>query len=189
MVLRLFRESRAKSLSTGRPTWTEASGVDGHVVQVYGGAFPGESIAAFLQEGLDAGEVAVVIATPKHLEHLQRLMGPRAGTIFLDAESTLARFMEDGGPDRMRFMETVGELVRHAGRLGNGRVRAFGEMVVLLCEDGRPQHALALERLWNDLASGHSIRLLCSYPAKAMGSGSRSKAVELHDAHTHVLDA
>ncbi|OLD94612.1 MAG: hypothetical protein AUG80_18310 [Candidatus Rokubacteria bacterium 13_1_20CM_4_68_9] len=43
-------------------------------------------------------------------------------------------------------------------------MRAFGEMVALLCAKGNLNGALRLEELWNDLGSGKSFSLLCAYP-------------------------
>jgi hypothetical protein len=89
----------------------------------------------------------------------------------LDARETLAEFMVDGHPDRQRFDATVGELVRRA--LGHGRgLCAFGEMVALLWEDGAPEAAIELERLWNGLQDRHDFSLLCAYPAWMVGGGA-----------------
>jgi hypothetical protein len=67
------------------------------------------------------------------------------------------------GPDARRFAEVIAEAIRRARR-GEGRVRAFGEMVALLALDGRWQAALHLEELWSALVAEHSLSLLCAYP-------------------------
>jgi hypothetical protein len=56
----------------------------------------------------------------------------------------------------MQFAEVIGGLVdrvRVNCQGQNPRVVAFGEMVSLLWEQGKPDAAIALERLWNDLAA------------------------------------
>jgi PAS domain-containing protein len=67
------------------------------------------------------------------------------------------------------FRNVIGTLVEQvsavAERHGRGLV-AFGEMVALLWADGNQPAALALERLWNDLAKTHSFQLRCAYPMR-----------------------
>ena len=46
-------------------------------------------------------------------------------------------------------------------------MRAYGEMVALLWDDGDVASALALEDLWNDLGDVRAFELLCAYPMSA----------------------
>ena len=134
-------------------------------------------IGRFVAEGLASGSRTIVIATPAHraaldevlLQHPVDVDQARAtgDYLALDAAETLAQFMVDGAPDPGRFRATVGSLVARAGE--NGRaVRAFGEMVALLWADGNVTGALALESLWNDLATDYEFELLCAYPATVL---------------------
>jgi PAS domain S-box-containing protein len=70
--------------------------------------------------------------------------------------------MVDGWPDRSRFETAVGSLVRSAAA-GGRAVRAYGEMVALLCAEGHYDAAIALEGLWNDLAQTCTFSLFCAY--------------------------
>ena len=161
----------------------------GHVVQFYAGSYPDETIARFVQEGIDAGEVAIVIATPAHVRAIDGRLDGRGRVLYLDADETLAKFMVHGRPDRLRFLDTVGDLVEQAAQHGNGCVRAFGEMVVLLCERGEPEAAHELEELWNDLGRRHSLKLLCSYPLAVLAGGNRTYQTRLRDTHSHAAVA
>lgn len=187
-ILRAFREHRGRRLAMALPEWQPAGDSQcGHVVQFYGGAFPVDSVAKFLREGLAAGEVGIMVATPKHTMAVQTKLGGSGRCIFLDAEETMAKFMVDGRPDRTRFMDTVGDLVAQAAQMGNGRVRAFGEMVVLLCQKGEPEAAHELETLWNELGAKHSLKLLCSYPLTAFLGRNKPYETKLRDTHAYAV--
>jgi len=187
-ILRALREHRGRRLAMALPEWQPSEDSQcGHVVQFYGGAFPVDAVAKFLGEGLAAGEVGVVIATPEHTMAVQTKLGGSGRCIFLDARETMARFMVHGRPDRTKFLDTVGDLVAQAAQMGNGRVRAFGEMVVLLCESGEPEAAHELEELWNELGRRSSLKLLCSYPISAFVGRNKAFEGKLRDTHSHAV--
>jgi signal transduction histidine kinase len=149
-----------------------------HVVQFYAeDGFLLDELSRFIGTALGAGEAAVVIATKKHREGLaQRLKAWGLDTanavaqrryIELDATETLSKFMKGGWPDAYRFAEVVGsviEMVAAAAERKPRHVAAFGEMVALLWMEGKPEAAIRLEQLWNDLARTHSFSLRCAYP-------------------------
>lgn len=170
------------------PAWKEgqASSTCNHVVQFYAGPFPAQDVADFVKAGLEQGEGAVIIATPAHTKALRKRLQGHSVT-YLDAEETLERFLVHGRPDRMRFMDTVGKVARDAAQAGNGNVRAFGEMVVLLCERGEPEAAAELESLWNELGQRQAMKLLCSYPSGVFTGRSRGHRDRLRGLHTHAV--
>ena len=47
---------------------------------------------------------------------------------------------------------------------GGRPVRAYGEMVALLWDDGLVNAAIQLEAMWNELGRAHSFSLFCGYP-------------------------
>jgi hypothetical protein len=77
-------------------------------------------------------------------------------------------------------------------RLSKGRkpcrMRAYGEMVNLLWQQGKTDQAIALEILWNQLAGIYDFSLLCGYASRAFQI-SRGDAGYRHVCaqHTHVL--
>ena len=187
-IFQVLRKRRARRFSSPLPAWRpEDDAGRGHIVQFYGGAFPADAVAGFLREGIEAGEVCIVIAEPRHITAIDRQLDRSGKCIYLDAEKTMAKFMVNGRPDRTKFMDTVGDLVNEAAQAGGGRVRAFGEMVVLLCQRGEPEAAHQLEALWNELGRRHRLRLLCSYPIDALEGRSRSMAIPLRDSHSHAV--
>ncbi len=68
--------------------------------------------------------------------------------------------------------------------------RVFGEMVDLLCRDGRPGTADELERLWNVLAKTRRFSLLCGYRLDIFDPQTQSEAMpDICREHSHVLPA
>jgi signal transduction histidine kinase len=176
--------SRFATVSTGvtgqpapLPHW-HASERSGHVVQFYSDdSFLIESLSRFVGAALVAGDSAIIIATPEHRNGLAHRLSERALNlgkaaregryITLDANEALSRFMHNGLPDRDAFAATIGAEVGRAAASAlrrNARVVAFGEMVALLFAEGRPDAAIKLEQLWNDLARQHAFSLRCAYP-------------------------
>jgi PAS domain S-box-containing protein len=150
----------------------------GHVVQFYAeDAALLDSIARFIATALEAGDAAVAIATDSHRDGLKQRLAARGidveaairrgKFIPLDAAETLSKFMSDGAPVPEAFAEVVGAVFDRARATLHarpGRVVAFGEMVALLWGQGKPEAAIQLEQLWNDLAQTHDFSLRCAYP-------------------------
>jgi hypothetical protein len=90
----------------------------------------------------------------------------------LDARDTLHALMPDGELDPDRFEQVIGTVIKAAGQ-GGHPVRAYGEMVSLLWDDGLVNAAVQLEEMWNQLARRHPFSLLCSYPAASVLGDAR----------------
>jgi signal transduction histidine kinase len=152
--------------------------LSGHVVQFYGeDDFLLDELSRFIGTALGAGEAAVVIATEDHRDGLARrlqawgLDTARAvahGRYFVcDAAETLTKITSGGWPDPVRFAEVVGGLIARVSAGSDReprRIAAFGEMVALLWAAGKPDAAIRLEQLWNELARTFSFSLRCAYP-------------------------
>jgi signal transduction histidine kinase len=149
-----------------------------HAVQFYGedGSLLDE-LSRFIGTSLGAGESAVVIATKDHRDGLARRLKAfgldttnavvQGRYVVLDAAETLAKITVGGWPDAALFAEVIGSVmatVTAAAGSEHARVAAFGEMVALLWLDGKPEAAVRLEQLWNDLARTYSFSLRCAYP-------------------------
>jgi hypothetical protein len=174
-----------------------------HAVQIYADLDElAESVATYLARGFDAGEPAIVVATPEHAERfLDKLTsrGWNAARIerdaclrVEDAEATLAAIMQGGGsPSRAVFEQIVGGLLDDAEKRAPGReARAFGEMVDLLSERGDTRAAADLEDLWNDLGRRRRFSLLCGYHLDVFDRASQVGTLpDVCRAHSHVLPA
>ena len=156
-----------------------------------------QAVSTFVAEGIAAGDPIVIIATEAHRRAFcDRLRSQgtsldaalQAGQLLLwDARETLSRFMDGAMPDWNRFLATVGATVDRVARWHDtGHVRAYGEMVDSLWRDGKPDAAIRLEEMWNDLQHGRSFDLLCAY---SMGSFYKEPAAlaRVCATHSHVL--
>ena len=132
------------------------------------------TVAQFLSDGLTSGQPGLVIASPSHTHKIVRTLAGlgldvealrKTGELqFFDAQKTLASFMFGGLPDPALFRSNVGEVIE---KLCAGRVpcpiRAYGEMVDILWQEGNADGAIKLEILWNQLAATCDFALLCGY--------------------------
>jgi MEDS: MEthanogen/methylotroph, DcmR Sensory domain len=164
-----------KSITTLSPETQLASR---HEVQFYSDeATLLEGLVPFLADALRAGDRVIVIATEPHRKlirhHLQaKDLDWSAVTgseqyVSLDATQALSAFMDDSGPNWERFSALFAPLacrVQAMAECKQKSVVAFGEMVALLCAQGRPEAALRLEQMWNELLKTHNFLLRCAYP-------------------------
>jgi MEDS: MEthanogen/methylotroph, DcmR Sensory domain len=97
--------------------------------------------------------------------------------------------MADGVPQWQAFHDIVGALLgglcaRYPG------VRAYGEMVDLLWQQGRRDAALRLEGYWNELGKEHALSLFCAYRMDALDSDAYVGPLDsVCNAHSHFLPA
>lgn len=132
-----------------------------------------KSLTDYFSVGLKKGETCIAIATPTHLASLNALLRTNGINvseaitsgqyIMLDAAETLAEFMDNGNPDYQKFLSSVGRII-HLAAGKDKPIRAFGEMVSLLREQGNQVGLIRLEEYWHDLVKEHSFSLYCGYP-------------------------
>jgi hypothetical protein len=160
-----------------------------------------KNVVNFLLDGLEQGDALLVITTPDRnrafatglLEagidpdksHRERRL------LFADAGQTLRRFMVDGQPDWRRFERTIGALIAEVRPLpDNGGLRAYGEMVGLLWQEGQFSAAIRLEQFWNKLMGANALHLFCAYPIDVFGKDFESRALDaVLCEHTHLVPA
>lgn len=147
-----------------------------------------------------SGETAIVVATDLHCRAFRAKLESvgidanrehRQNFVFLDAATTMSRFITEGRIDRAGFHAVVGGIIRDA--LQNGLpVRVYGEMVALLWEEGDVVAAIELESLWNELGNELPFSLFCAYPnAVVSGSehiGALQQICHLHSSVTQLTD-
>lgn len=156
-----------------------------------------EIVAAYLSAATLEGDAVIVIASPEHRAAIRScLTGAGADPdtaegdgrlTVLDADEMLSCFMVDGRPQPSAFDAAVGSLVRQAASAGRP-VRAYGEMVARLWAEGNVAGAVALERLWNELAEQIEFGLFCAYPRRFMeDEGVAGPFSEVCALHSHVV--
>jgi hypothetical protein len=182
--------------NTSEIFWGEISPCE-HLVQIYqdDGVFL-DTLEGFVAGGLRTGDGVVVIATPEHLLALEARL-QRAGFdperaaledqyIALPAKQTLAKFMIRGWPDDILFDGVVTDLLKRAGK-GGRRVRAFGEMVALLWNEGHTGATVRLEHLWHRMCHERGFSLFCAYPRVGVTQDADLSMKEICAAHSKVV--
>lgn len=164
------------------------------MVQVYRNRdFLVDAVSLYVGAGLRAGDAAIIIARP---EHRERFVGalesvrayPASGLRFLDAESTLARFMVDGMPEWTAFHKLIGGTIAEL-RLQYPTVRAYGEMVDILWQRGERKAALRLEEFWNEIGKLQTFSLLCAYAMDPLSGDTYAGLDSICRCHTHLIPA
>ena len=175
---------------------TENLSVGPHVVQFYGhdGELAGR-VSDYLRGALGDGGAAIVIATPEHRSQLEARLA-RAGAdlaaaradgtyLTLDARETLREILGGATPDgaaptgaaldRAAFDRVVGSVIRQAASSGRP-VRAYGELVALLWDDGLVNAAAQLEALWEELGRAQPFSLFGGYQPERVPEALRTFA-------------
>lgn len=189
-------------MKTAWSGFLQGAGPAGHAVQVYREVSElANSVTRYLAVGFDLGEPAVVIATPQHSTYFEEQLAESGWDraridqhgllVRADADTVLAAIMDGGRVSAERFETVVGGLLDQAGaRFPKRRVRAFGELVDLLCEREDPTGAAELEELWNRLARRRSFSLLCVYRVDVFDRDAQVSILPaICRSHSHVLPA
>ena len=182
--------------STAKTFWKDIAVPGEHVLQLYDNPeIFIDMLAGFVGSGINAGDTIIIIATDEHVKeleqklknHVMHLESLVSGNrlIVLNAEQCLKEFMVNGMPDENKFNSFVTEALKRArGNNPDQRIRAFGEMVAILWENGQKEATIRLEELWNKFLAKENICLFCAYPRKSF---ERSEADSIpHICHTHT---
>ena len=153
------------------------------------------TVAGFVGEGLQAGDAAIVIATPAHgaaiheqltaidVNPLKRIA--QNELLILDAQEVMNGFMVGGLPDAERFLGTIRPIMDSVAGNEHRPVRVYGEIVDVLWRNGQEAAAASLEVLWNQLIAQAKCSLICGYSSEQVGSGAGFEAI-CHQ-HSHVV--
>jgi MEDS: MEthanogen/methylotroph, DcmR Sensory domain len=156
------------------------------------------TVGRFFAEGRAAGEPALLIATEPHaggiLDDL-RARGidvdravDRGDIVVIDAVEMLERILIDGEIDPDRFLRALSDSIQSTmgARPSWTMLRAYGEMVDVLCQNGQQDEAIRLEILWNRGADAHTVSVLCGYAADDF-TGESTGYEAVCRLHSHVL--
>ncbi len=171
-----------------------------HLVQFYeNDNYLAESVCEFLAEALEQGDGAVALATRIHRNSIEKALiargvdlsacQDRGQYLLLDAADTLSQIMNGGFPDPNLFFEKIGKPIEAVARKWP-HVRAYGELVTLLWDEGKQDATCRLEELWNELIQQLGFSLLCSYPIRSFeGVGDEPYFAEVCSCHSRVIPA
>jgi DNA-binding NarL/FixJ family response regulator len=135
-----------------------------------------DGFTQFIGTALKAGNAVIVIATDSHRESLiPRLQAhgmdmtaavDQRRYIPFDCVDILSRFMVDDLPDPTRLFKLLAELIDAGSRCtgaAHTRLVACGELAPFLLMQGKPESAIRLEQLWDQLVKRHGLDTLCGY--------------------------
>ncbi|MHA6249636.1 MEDS domain-containing protein [Pontibacter sp. CAU 1760] len=153
-------------------------------------------LEGFVAGGISVGECIILIATKEHLQQLEKRLSDHAldipnlkatnQYIALDASETLSKFMVNGVPDEDLFRNTIAAVfdsVRPCGK----RIRAFGEMVAILWEQGNQAATIELEHMWNSYFEREVFSLLCTYPKNQFSKDGMNQLAHICKAHATMV--
>jgi signal transduction histidine kinase len=178
--------------------------VHGHAVQFYEkDSSLLDELSRFVGTALGSGQAAIIVATKNHRQALADRLEARGFDIkraesqgryvALDAATTLLKFWSGDRLDPIRFAEVIVPVLTGAKAAAEGKNNSaviFGEMVALLWAEGKPEAAVALEQLWNDLAQKHAFTLLCAYPMNGFcREEDNGPFMQICSAHSNVIPA
>lgn len=157
-------------------------------------------LESYIGKALSRGSSAVLIATAGRRESLARVLKGRGINLAqvaaegrytaLDATEVLRILIVDGRPNPLRFAQVVAPVIARATAASlaeTERVVTFGEMVGLLWAEGRPEAAIQLEQLWNELGQKYAFSLRCGYPMPGFcGSELADSLLRICAEHTSV---
>jgi len=177
--------------------WGEVAPRD-HVVQVYESEkIFLDSLEGFIGSGILAGDSVIIIATQEHIINMDRrlrkqgfdtdLLSSTDQYIPLEANEMLSRFMRNDWPDEKLFFELITDLLKRVQQK-NRRIRAFGEMVAILWQQGLNGATVQLENLWNELHKKDQFSLFCAYPKIGFTQDMHASLETICCAHTKVID-
>lgn len=168
-----------------------------HVVQIYeNDEALLNLLEGFVTGGISANESVILIATRAHLHTLERrlrLHGLNVDALCasdqyipLDAAETLSAFMVNDIPDYSLFVKTITatfDRIRDSKR----QVRAFGEMVAILWEQGNSAATMMLEHMWNAFFEKETFSLFCAYPKNQFLEDTTNSLSNIYKAHSKII--
>ena len=171
-----------------------------HRVQFYDSDdFLAVALADFIARGLRGGHPVVAIATQPHRGSITERLRVKGFDVdqvsatgqltLIDAHATLESFVTGSTLDLARCASVAEAMLQDAeSRAKPGAVlHLCGEMVDLLCRDGKPECALQLEQLWNELGVTHDVSMLCVYAMDTFHRiGDATQFEAICGEHTHV---
>nr|MBA2320612.1 MEDS domain-containing protein [Deltaproteobacteria bacterium] len=151
--------------------------LDTHVLVLGRGEdFLCESVADYLADGLFHGEGLLVIANPERWLRITAGLVSRRWDVqralqegkvcYVSSDAELARLRAGGHLDAEALDRDLTPLISALREAtGQPQIRAFGDMVSTLWQEGHHATALTLEYAWHDFIRLEPVTLLCAYEA------------------------
>jgi DNA-binding NarL/FixJ family response regulator len=148
-------------------------------------------IAGFVETALNAGNPAIVVATEPHRKGLLETLMARGidGAaameqglyLSFDVHEALSTFMVDDLLDSTRFLKIFGDLLSSSAGAAKGkhaRVAVCGEFAPTLWAQGKPDAAIQVEHLTDEVAKTRNVDIMCGY---VLNSLQRDQASHIYE--------
>jgi hypothetical protein len=135
-----------------------------------------EGFTQFIVTALNGGSAVIVLATESHRNSLiSRLEAhgidmtaamDQRRYVPLDSVDILSKFMVDDLPDPIRLFKVLEDLIATVSSGTGGahtRVVACGGLAPFLLSQGKPESAIRLEQLWDQVVKRYGLDTLCTY--------------------------
>ncbi len=177
------------------------TGVDTHAVQFCGGDSSGlDGVAGVLSSALHRGDTVATVLIESNRDALALRMkergwnladvGKQGRYLVFDAEEAATGVMRAGAPHLDSIAEIVAALesARTASAAGpRSHLTIVGEISAVLCRRGKPEAALEVERLWDELTRSLPILTICTYPTGCFNHGEAPGFISGISAHHSVI--
>jgi two-component sensor histidine kinase len=190
--------------SEGKPRapqedYLNAAAAGRHLVQFYDELETLEAnVGIFVEAGLRNRESVIILCRRKSWERYQRCLDQKGHDIaqllreghitFVDAELLLNRLLKAGEDKVTELFEVFCRQLIDKSFREHTQMRAFGELVDLLCEQGLTDTAVSVEKIWNRLVKEHGFDLFCGYRLAGLSqSRDNFKILDICGHHTHLL--
>ena len=195
--MNVIREDTDWGKSNIQVFWGEIAPCD-HMVQFYDNdkVFL-NTLEGFAGDGFIRGDSVIVIATPEHLDDLNKRLKSqdfdiaslksKDQYITLDAHESASQIMVNGWPDENKFTEFVTALMNRAQKHG-GKVRVFGEIVAVLWDQGHCGATVQLEKLWHRIQPEKGFSLYCAYPKSGFTQDCTDSIENICLSHSKLID-
>ena len=133
-------------------------------------------LAGFVETALDAGNPVIVVANEPHRNRLLEILRARGVDVAavmeqglylsLDVYQALSSFMVDNLLDSTRFLKIFADLLSSSARAAKGkhaRVAACDEFAPTLWAQGKPEAAIQVEHLTDEVAKTRNVDIMCGY--------------------------
>jgi DNA-binding NarL/FixJ family response regulator len=151
-----------------------------------------DRVARFIAPALRDDNPAIMFITESHRKSLAGRLKEhgidvegaiRKGKyIPLDPTQSLSGLVVNGSLDRVRFIDTMTDLIESASTATNKRcprIAIFGEGVSHLCAEGNTNAAIEVEKLCNDLVKTYeNVDILCGYQLSELYGDERKDAYD-----------
>ena len=155
-----------------------------------------QALCHYVIPGISRGEGIVIVATEAHCTAFQTALMNRSidvsrvitrgQLVFINAQELMAKFIKNHVLDKTKFDHEI-HLVLSKMKKKYSTIRAYGEMVNILCLEGQHAVAIELETMWENLIKTEPLSLFCGYHSGSFHEKNEHYFQKVCGSHSHVV--